>query len=262
VTDAWKEHGSGKKTMIFCVNIEESIKVADLIPGAYCIHSKTSRQERESQLRQFHSSKDGVMVNCGILTTGYDHPPIECIIINRATTSLPLFLQICGRGSRLSQGKEYFTIIDMGGNIERLDLWEQERDWNKWFFNPPKKGMPKPAPIRECKSCGAMLPAKKIECNFCGAVIEIKEKEYAKGELQEVNPVPNHLKNRYLDDLSVKELYELKEAKGYKLGFICRVLRKKGATALLEYQNIAGYSKGWYKHQINGSTDFNNFKIV
>jgi superfamily II DNA or RNA helicase len=264
VKEAYLTHAKGKKTMIFCINIAETENIANLIDGAYFIHSKTSKEDRDDRLQKFHQSKDGVMVNCGILTTGYDHPPIEVIIMNRATMSLPLWLQCCGRGSRISPntGKEYFTIIDMGGNVKRLGLWEDERDWIDWFLNPPKKGIGKPAPTRECASCNAMLPARQLECPYCGSVIQAKEAERINGVLKEAVSIPEHLKNRYIIDLSVKELHEIRLIKKYKMGFIVRVLRSKGIQALKEYEAIAGYKRGWHIHQISGDQNFKNIKIV
>ena len=46
------------------------------------------------------------MNNVGILTTGFDCPNVEAIILNRATKSLSLYYQMIGRGSRIAENKE------------------------------------------------------------------------------------------------------------------------------------------------------------
>ena len=260
VHEMYERHGKGKKTIIFCVNIAESEKVAELL-GAFIVTSKSSKEEREWNLTQFHNSKDGVMVNCGILTTGYDHPPIECVIMLRATVSLPLWLQCCGRASRISPNKERFIIIDMGDNIDRLGRWEDERDWVTWFKNPPKPGQVRPAPSKECPKCKSIIHARVMQCEFCGHIFEAKEKEFAEGDIIEVNPTPTHLKNRYISDLSPKELLELVQAKKYKFGFAVRVCRSKGEEFMRMYGHLAGYKHGWHTHHVNGDSNFKNFKI-
>lgn len=72
----------------------------------------------------------------GILTTGFDVPDIEAIILNRATRSLTLYHQMIGRGSRVTESKKEFTVVDMGNNMARFGLWEEKVDWNLVFKNP------------------------------------------------------------------------------------------------------------------------------
>ena len=62
--------------------------------------------------------------NVGILNAGFDCPDIDVVILYRATMSLPLFLQMVGRGSRTTQSKSNFTILDFGNNIQRHGFWE------------------------------------------------------------------------------------------------------------------------------------------
>jgi superfamily II DNA or RNA helicase len=258
--EMYEKHCKGKKTIIFCVNIATTMQLARML-NAYAVTSESTKDEREWNLAQFHESKDGIMVNCGILTTGYDHPAIEAVIMLRATASLPLWLQCCGRGSRVYPNKDYFTIIDMGDNINRLGKWEDTRAWDDWFFNP-EKARDGVAPVKECPSCQALLHTRVMECQFCGHIFEEKEKEYLKGVDVEVDPIPNYLKNRYIVDLTPKELHEIAQIRKYKFSFITRVCRAKGIDFMLEYGRTAGYKNGWHKHHLTGDTKFNNFKII
>lgn len=261
--DMYDKHAKGKKSIIFCVNVDETVKVARQF-NAFYVHSKLTKEERNKQLAGFHNSKDGIMVNCGILTTGYDHPAIEAIIINRATTSLPLFLQICGRGSRLYEGKTHFTICDLGGNITRLGFWEDQRDWIDWFRNPPKPGQLKPGPVRTCKGCEALLPARTLICPYCGHEHEVEEKEQEllEGEMVVLRKLPDELKNRYIGDLSPSELLTVIRLKGYKPGLAKRICAAKGERFAIEYAKLAGYKKGWVHFLKQTDKEFKNFKIV
>jgi superfamily II DNA or RNA helicase len=53
------------------------------------------------------------LTSVGILTTGFDEPTVDTIILNRATKSLTLY-QMIGRGSRKLPNKDMFTVIDLG----------------------------------------------------------------------------------------------------------------------------------------------------
>src|SRR5690606_25031728 len=71
-----------------------------------------------------------------ILTTGFDEPTVEAIILNRATKSLTLYYQMIGRGSRVLPGKSEFTVIDLGNNAARFGLWSAPVDWRQIFRSP------------------------------------------------------------------------------------------------------------------------------
>ena len=99
VIDNWNKYAVGKKTIVFNVNIEHSIQMTNEFNDAgilsECITSKTPKEERKRILKAFSDGLIPVLNNCGILTTGYDEPTIECVIMNRKTKSLPLWLQCC-----------------------------------------------------------------------------------------------------------------------------------------------------------------------
>jgi superfamily II DNA or RNA helicase len=260
-----------RKTIVFCINIQHTLETAEQLSIAgypsVQVTSKSSKEERTEALRKFHSGEVNVMVNCGILTTGYDHPAISAVIMNRATMSLPLWLQCCGRGSRIhpETGKKDFVLIDMGTNIDRLGLWDESRDWDKWFRDPPKPGQSQPAPVKECPKCEAILPARATECEYCGYVFpkSEKENELAEGILVEVvKPAPSDLIGKKIGDLNVDELYSLYKSERYKKGFVLRVLRSKGENAMYYFARLAGFKRGWaYYQSRNGASEFTNITI-
>ena len=118
-----------------------------------------------------------MLCNCGILTAGYDCPDIETVILYRATTSLPLFMQMVGRGSRITPTKNKFTILDFGNNIHRLGFWEDKRVWSLEKETQRTNEKEDAGFIKICKKCGAiLLPSTKI-CPYCGAKIKKEEEE-------------------------------------------------------------------------------------
>ncbi|MFN9957053.1 MAG: helicase-related protein, partial [bacterium] len=92
-----------------------------------------SAGERKEILKWFRDTPDGILTSVSILTTGFDEPSVECIILNRATRSLTLYFQMIGRGSRVLANKKNFTVIDLGNNMNRFGLWDDPVNWKAIF---------------------------------------------------------------------------------------------------------------------------------
>lgn len=258
----YKNKALGRKTIIFCPNIQMTEDVANQLKSAgyddvFSLHSK-SLENREDVLNKFHESDAGVMVNCGILTTGYDHPPIEVCIIYRATTSLPLWLQMVGRCSRISEGKTQMTVIDMGGNIDTLGMWSAPRNWSDYFWNPPKAGNPEPPPQKECPECGCMIGISVMECPSCGYEFETQPKETKDGILVEVKPIIG----KKVSSLTLYELIQLERAKMIKSKFVWRVIRSTSEQWLQEYAKLTGKKRGWIYYQSKEGIGYTDYTIT
>lgn len=76
------------------------------------------------------------MSSVSILTTGFDEPTVDTIILNRATRSLTLYYQMIGRGSRILKNKNTFNVIDLGNNFHRFGMWGANLNWQKIFKSP------------------------------------------------------------------------------------------------------------------------------
>lgn len=106
-----------KNLLIFCSLIEEAVKVAKGIDGAVVLTGNTDPKERERILSFFKSGKIKCVVNVGVLTTGFDYPELEAVLIARSTMSLALYYQIVGRVMRPHPNKISGWVVDLGGNI-------------------------------------------------------------------------------------------------------------------------------------------------
>lgn len=137
---AYQDHCLGKKTLIFNNGIKTSLHVYDTFQNAgYNVRhldNKNTAAERREILKWFKKTPDAILTSVGILTTGFDEPSVESIILNRATRSLTLYFQMIGRGSRVFGKKKDFTVIDLGNNVARFGLWEANINWNHIFRNP------------------------------------------------------------------------------------------------------------------------------
>ena len=140
LVSAYNEIGKGTKTLIFNNGINTSRYVCETFKKAgYNIRhldNKNNATERKEILKWFKETPDAILTSVSILTTGFDEPSVETIILNRATRSLTLYFQMIGRGSRYLPHKEEFNVIDMGNNVARFGLWNAGIDWQEIFHFP------------------------------------------------------------------------------------------------------------------------------
>lgn len=138
---AYEERAKDKKTLIFNNGINTSKYVYESFKRSGYdnirhLDNKHNDVERKEIIDWFRETPNAIITSVGILTTGFDVPDIEAIILNRATRSLTLYHQMIGRGSRVTESKNEFTVVDMGNNLARFGLWEDKVDWNLVFKNP------------------------------------------------------------------------------------------------------------------------------
>ena len=137
---AYTEKSLGKKTLIFNNGINTSLYVYDTFREAGFpirhLDNTSSPEDRRQILSWFKKTPDAILTSVGILTTGFDEPTVESIILNRATKSLTLYYQMIGRGSRKLPNKDQFTVIDLGNNAARFGLWSEPVDWQHIFKSP------------------------------------------------------------------------------------------------------------------------------
>lgn len=137
---AYEAHALGKKTLIFNNGITTSRRVCQILSDkGYAVKhldNRTPAAERTEILKWFRQTKNGILTSVSILTTGFDEPSVQAVILNRATTSLTLFHQMVGRGSRRTAAKKTFTLIDLGNNTDRFGQWQEQLDWQHIFEKP------------------------------------------------------------------------------------------------------------------------------
>ena len=137
---AYTEKSLGKKTLIFNNGIRTSLHVYETFKEAGFdikhLDNKTSIEDRKEIIDWFKKTPGAILTSVSILTTGFDEPTVESIIINRATKSLTLYFQMIGRGSRKLPNKDNFTIIDLGNNALRFGLWNEPVNWQHIFRHP------------------------------------------------------------------------------------------------------------------------------
>lgn len=117
VIEKWLEHAgpgtpfagpTGRPTIVFTAGIQAAVHLADAFKdaGITCAHldGTMKRGDRKAILEAFERGEFLVLVNCQVLTEGFDAPHVSCVAICRPTKSQTMFVQMAGRGIRLAHG--------------------------------------------------------------------------------------------------------------------------------------------------------------
>lgn len=114
---------NGESVLVFACNVEHCIILQTLLKAlgidSGTILSTTSKTDREDSIKKFKSNELKVLINYGVLTTGFDAPNLNTLIIARPTTSIVLYSQMVGRALRglMNGGHEQNKLIDLIDNF-------------------------------------------------------------------------------------------------------------------------------------------------
>lgn len=145
---------------------------------------ETYSGQRNEVFDAFARNEFTVLVNVGVCTAGFDQRDIEVVILNFATVSLTRYIQAVGRGSRITDDKKEFYILDAGRNYTRFGTFEADRQYLLWHDEHSSTGMMQtklcdptkkdengrygcnclmPNTVKVCKQCGWVFPTEKFE---------------------------------------------------------------------------------------------------
>lgn len=200
--EALSKYPDRRKWLIFATGVEHAVHIAQMLNDmgvpCGCVHSKMAGGERDKVLALHRQGHYRAISNANILTTGYDDPDIDLILVLRPTMSPILWVQMLGRGTRPvfapgfnidtfegrmaaigASSKQNCLVLDYAGNTRQLGPINDPRI-------PPKKGEKTggPAPVKMCETCDTYNHASVRFCSCCGAefVFQVKIKEAASTE--------------------------------------------------------------------------------
>lgn len=114
--------------LVFAESVDIAIKMKTAI-SKFCkagvVAGDTNKSERSEIISGFAKNDIKVIINYGVLTTGYDAPNMTHVLIGRPTNSFSLFYQIQGRVVRIHPFGAEATVIDYCGNIKRFGKIEE-----------------------------------------------------------------------------------------------------------------------------------------
>lgn len=170
----------GKKhVLVFCVGVKHAEEMSRILAekgwSSDYVTGSMDRNDRERRLQRFISGEVRALANANILTTGFDFPDIDCIVLLRPTMSTGLYCQMVGRGLRLkSDGVNRCLVLDFARNTMRHGPIDSIRPPRK----PKRHGQGESEPkAKECPECHELLGTGVRVCPVCGYKFPIPERD-------------------------------------------------------------------------------------
>lgn len=195
VDETIKRAHDRKSWLFFCAGVHHAQNVAAILRengiNAACLTGDTAPSVRDQLLTDFKAGRIRALTNVNVLTTGFDYPGIDCIVMLRPTLSPGLYMQMAGRGMRIADGKDNCLVLDFAGNVSKHGPITHVQPPSK-----KRKGEGS-APTKKCEACQEIVAANCKICPECGFVFEVAPKV----------ETPVHL---YNDDIMGYEPLEMK----------------------------------------------------
>lgn len=171
-----------KSVLVFCASVKHCERVAARLreltrDEVAVVTGETPYGERDEALARFRrEARHNVLgealppvrflVNCGVLTTGFDAPNTDCVALLRPTASPGLYVQMVGRGFRLSPetGKQDCLVLDFGRNVERHGPVDAVRPPSE----PSERNKDRQPLTKTCEQCREIVPRAVRICPCCG----------------------------------------------------------------------------------------------
>jgi DNA repair protein RadD len=158
--------------LVFAAGVDHAFHLRDMIrqSGISCetVTGETPNGERDRILRDYKEGRTRCLTNVGVLTTGFDAPATDMIVMLRPTLSTGLYVQMVGRGTRLADGKNDCLVLDFAGNVRRHGPVDAINITNE--RKKKKEGAVEVNEIRakECPDCQTLVALNARECPTCG----------------------------------------------------------------------------------------------
>ena len=175
--------GPDEKTIIFCYTQLHALEIAAMVnqhkkvpDSNYCERVTADDGDKgEQKLREFQNNdllRPTILTTSQKLSTGVDARNVRNIVLMRPVDNIVEFKQIMGRGTRLFDGKYFFTLYDFVGASQNF----QDPEWDGDPFCPVcgnypcscNKPQPKPCPKCGKIPCECPPPPPPGPCPICG----------------------------------------------------------------------------------------------
>lgn len=212
---------SYKSWLVFAIDTKHCDHIAALMnergivtASVHTNHVRDARGfKRDEAIRAFKQGRIQAVVSVATMTTGFDHPEVDLIVILRPTMSPNLHVQIIGRGLRIAPKKDHCLILDFARNIDRLG------PINNVKIKIAKGDGDGPPIVKSCPECGTHCPGGARNCYHCGAVfpepepeisVDASSSEVVEMETEEEIKI-NHLVNSKLYNETLLDWYIIKD---------------------------------------------------
>jgi superfamily II DNA or RNA helicase len=250
-----------KKCIIFTASIKACGEMLEklLEEGFAACQYHSEVPNKKYQMARFTTLHEcNIIVSVASLTKGWDFKPIDLVVLYRKTTSLPLYLQMLGRASRVIAGiKEFFITLDYGENYKDHQTYFYDRDWQTDWNTPKKKkrssGKEDASGFKVCINCDSIIPTSARRCSYCDFELPLTPQQLQEGELIDITEKYHELKGRSISTLNPEELAnyaKLKNKKPYAIR-IAKAQEQMFEGFLPRFAAAMGYKKTWLDLQLD-----------
>jgi DNA repair protein RadD len=172
----WQKHGEDRPTLVCCVDKQHTRDSSDRfnaagIPAAFIVDD-TPQNERENAFNGIRNGTLKVLVNCAVLTRGFDLPELGCLVLAKPTKCYRVYIQMVGRVLRSHPSKTDAIVIDHGGCVWRHGWPSADREWSLDADTTIQQHQAKSKPRQErperyCPRCSAIWKTGR-KCPACG----------------------------------------------------------------------------------------------
>lgn len=232
----------GKRAIVFAVNLDHSKHVVEQfnargIPAEH-VDGEMPKDARAAAIKRFETGETLILSNVSLFGEGFDVAACDGVILLRATQSLALHIQMCGRALRPHASKEVAVILDHVGNVLRHGLPDENHEWSLEGRKKKPKGKKddkeEVVDIQQCPKCYQVHRTASV-CPHCGHIYETKPRgglEQQDGELRELTAddrkVITELRKKAIKKArTLDELQRLGKEFGYAPGWAAATWKAK-----------------------------------
>lgn len=181
VTEMVDKCNGRNSVLVFSSGVQHAENIATVLRSMVwpdrveVVTGETLPIERSEILSAFKRGELRFLVNCDVLTTGFDAPCIDAICVLRATMSPGLFAQMVGRGLRKHESKQNCYVLDFGGNIKRHSSLDDPNYGRASVGGGKSSAADNNGRGKECPNCGLDVAARLSECMDCGFIFPAKD---------------------------------------------------------------------------------------
>jgi len=236
------ELGEDRKSwLIFASGIGHAHMLADglraLDVTAEVVTGADDMGERARKIADFKNWRIRALVNCNVLTTGFDAPSVDLVALVRATESTGLYIQMVGRGTRKAPGKTDCLLLDYGGNVARHGFIDTPTPKKNGGTGDGK------APVKQCPSCNTFCHTAVRMCPECSFEFPAPQLNHAP-KSYEGAVLSNQVKSEWMevDDVSYGRWQKEGKPDSIRVTYYC------GMTRLSEWlcPDHGGYAASRY----------------
>ena len=274
----WADLARGVCTVVFASSVKHSKHIAESFVAAGVaaehIDGAMKESDRAAVLARLAGGQTTIVVNCDIITEGYDLPGLSCGVLARPTKSSVKYRQMLGRLMRPTEGKSGCLVLDHAGCVFEHGFVEDEVIYS---LDDAKKKQTLQSTVKVCRACYAVMPAVAARCPACGekqkehtVSVERKGPEERDGELEALRP-EDRPKCESCGSNNTRT-FRGPRMGGFRLGVKCLVcehvrfvndqraaskasaeVKHKEYDRLVDIGKSKGYKPGWAKHRFRAT---------